>query len=80
MDANNKFSFIGSVRSSLDVKFPQEKTTYEPFRTRRERAAMLSRDIKLQTTLRNRRAKRPHVELTTPETVKGTLKVPTLCQ
>ncbi|GBO31556.1 hypothetical protein AVEN_167787-1 [Araneus ventricosus] len=61
------------VRSSLDLKFPQEKTTYEPFRTRRERAAMLFRVIKLQTTLPNSRAKRPHVELTSTETAKRTL-------
>ncbi|GBM90540.1 hypothetical protein AVEN_1300-1 [Araneus ventricosus] len=37
---------------------------------------MLSRVIKQQTTLRNRRAKRTQVELTSPETAKRTLKVP----
>ncbi|GBN85522.1 hypothetical protein AVEN_71230-1 [Araneus ventricosus] len=50
---------IQIVRSSLALKFPQEKTPHKPFRTRRERAAMYSRLIKLQTTLPDRRAKDP---------------------
>ncbi|GBO32982.1 hypothetical protein AVEN_64275-1, partial [Araneus ventricosus] len=40
--------FLGprSVRCPLAPKFPQERTTYEPFRAGRERAEMLSRVIK----------------------------------
>ncbi|GBO39168.1 hypothetical protein AVEN_255513-1 [Araneus ventricosus] len=47
------------VRSSLVLKFPQEKTPHKPFLGPEEKEPRcLSRAIKLQTTLLNRRAEK----------------------
>ncbi|GBO39015.1 hypothetical protein AVEN_217108-1 [Araneus ventricosus] len=47
------------VRSSLALKFPQEKTPHKPFLGPEEKEPRcLSRAIKLQTTLLNRRAEK----------------------